>query len=111
MRKTTSDLLRQALTVAAASAVVLAASFGGSYGPARRSLANVRVAAPLHVNAISLPTEAICPASIRPWGALSADAADPAAEAISPSCTTAAPSLPSAAEPAAGSRTDLALSP
>jgi len=69
----------------------------------------VRVAAPVRANAVSFPSAAICPAPIRPWGALSMEADNLGAEANSSSCATAAPRPPREAEPAAHSRTDLAL--
>jgi hypothetical protein len=109
MRKIISDLTRQALIVAAVSAAVLAAGFGGPYDRGPLSPASLRIVAPIRANAVSFPTAAICPAPMRPWGALSADAANLSGQATSPSCATAAPTLLREGEPASRSRTDLAL--
>ena len=107
MRKITSDLLRQSLTAGAASAALLAAGVGSPYDRGQVSPASVRVAAPIRANAVSLPTSAICPAPMRPWGALLAEAAD-LGQASAPACATAAPTLRRKTQPAAPSRTDLA---
>ena len=111
MRKITNDLMRQALIVGAVSAAVLAAGFGDRHDRSPLSPVSQRIAAPTRASAVSFPTNAICLAPVRPWGGLSAQSGELDGQTISPSCTTAAPSRPSKTEPAAGSRTDLALAP
>ena len=109
MRKITSDLLRQGLAAIATSAIVLAAAFAGPYDRGLLSPTSVQVAAPIRANAVSFPSAAICPAPMRPWGALSTEPAKLIGQTRAPACATAAPSLPRGTEPANRLQTDLAL--